>query len=186
MKYGWSLLLLLASPLFAQSYTAQWTAPTKNTDGSAITQTLNYTLWQATQGSTLAKVQTGIAGLSTTITKGLTPGTTQCFAVSALNTTTGSESAQTTPVCIAIPQPVPSAPGGLTITLATTSTIAYMVVPGADTYGVLIVGSVPLATQCDPTHGVLAGPVTYYIVPRTSVTLNAPFKNIPALLGQCS
>jgi hypothetical protein len=167
------LLSLFALPAFAQGYTAKWSAPLLNTDGSKATETLNYNLYQATQGKPLAKVQTGIAGLTTTITAGLTPGTTQCFAVSALNTSTGGESAQTAPVCVAIGQPVPGAPGGLTITPVTSSTIAYTIIMGNDKLVPLIVGSAPLGTPCDVTQPVLS---SYFVIPRAAVTWSSALR----------
>jgi hypothetical protein len=173
LKHLWSLLFLICcAPLFAQSYTARWTAPTTNTDGSAITQTLNYNLYQAACGSALVKVQSGIAGLTTTITKGMIPGTTQCFALTALNTTTGMESAQTSQVQVTVPQPTPNAPGGLTVTLATTSTIAYGLAPANDALAFLIVGSVPLGTPCllDQSANL------YHVVSRAAVTYDAPYR----------
>lgn len=94
-----------------------WSAPTANVDGSAITGAVSYNLYQGLTGA-LAKVQSGIAGGSATVTTGLTPGTTQCFAVTAVVATL--ESAQSVPVCITLavpPPPTPVSPTNVTITL---------------------------------------------------------------------
>lgn len=109
-----ALILLLPSLALASAIIA-WTAPTTNTDNTPATETLNYNLYQGLQGATLVKVQTGIAGLTATVTAGLTPGTTQCFAVTAVNTTTGAESAQSAQACGAIPLPSPGMPTQITV-----------------------------------------------------------------------
>jgi hypothetical protein len=93
----------------------------------------------------------------------------------------GPESAQTAPITTIVPPPPPT-PGGVTVSLATTSTIAYMLIAGADTYSVLIVGSVPLGTPCDATKNLLG---TYYVIPRASVTFTGALKPV-AVLGACS
>jgi hypothetical protein len=97
--------------------TLSWSAPTLNTDGSAITPPLTYNLYQGGSATSLAKVQTGLTSTSTTVSAGLTPGSTQFFSVTAVEN--GQESAQETPVSVGIPEPVPSAPTGLTVVLTT-------------------------------------------------------------------
>jgi hypothetical protein len=84
-----------------------WTAPTTNTDGTAITATLTYNIYQGLTGA-LAKVQSGVTTTAATITAGLTAGTTQCFAVTAV--ANGVESAQSNSACAAISQPSPNSP----------------------------------------------------------------------------
>ncbi len=90
-----------------------WTAPTTNADGSAITSTLTYNVYQGVQGAALAKVQSGIATATATITTGLTAGSTQCFTVSAV--ANSLEGAQTTTACAAIPFPTPGVPTQITV-----------------------------------------------------------------------
>ena len=89
-----------------------WTAPTTNTDGTPITGTLTYNIYQGPTGA-LVKVQSGVTGLAATITTGLTGGSTQCFAVTAV--VSGQESAQSNSACAAIPLSVPGAPGQVTV-----------------------------------------------------------------------
>jgi hypothetical protein len=110
-------LLLLSGVSFAQaapSAALSYAAPTTNTDGSAITAPLSYNIYQGLTGA-LVKVQSAVAGLSVTITTGLTAGTTQCFAVTAVEN--GVEGAQSNTACVAIPKPVPGVPTQVTIVL---------------------------------------------------------------------
>jgi hypothetical protein len=107
-------LCLAAFPALASPPQAalSWTAPTTNTDGSAITVPLTYNIYQGLSGS-LTKVQSGLSTVTVVITAGLTPGTTQCFAVTAI--AAGQESAQSSPACAAIPFAVPGSPGQVTV-----------------------------------------------------------------------
>ncbi len=90
-----------------------WTAPTLNSDGSTITATLTYNVYQAAQGSTLVKVQSALANTGVLISAGLTPGTTQCFAVTAV--ANGQEGAQSATACAAIPFQTPGVPTQITV-----------------------------------------------------------------------
>jgi hypothetical protein len=187
MKHLWSLLALFALPLQAQTVFAPtwfWTAPTTCSDKTPITNCplTGYTLSTGLKGQPLTVWGT-IAPNLTSVQTPNTPAGTWCGQLTA-NSANGP-STPTNPVCITLIGPVPAPPSGTAVTLVTTSTIAYMLVPGADTYGVLIVGTVPLTTPCDNAHVVWLSGVPYYVVPRASVTLSAPFKNIPALLAQC-
>jgi len=123
-KFG-LILLLAASVALAQaaSPTASlsWTAPTAYTSGAAFPSgtAITYNLYQGTQVGTavpsLLKVQSGLTAASATVTVGLTPGTTQCFAVTAL--VAGIESSQSNQACTAIPNPVPDAPTQITVVI---------------------------------------------------------------------
>jgi hypothetical protein len=117
--YGLSFALLLALPALAlAAATAAWTPPTLNTDGSTITAALTYNLYQGTQVAgvaTVLSVQTGITTATVTVTAGLTAGSTQCFAVTAVEA--GQESGMSPQACVLIPLPKPNAPTSLTITL---------------------------------------------------------------------
>ena len=64
--------------------------------------------------------------------------------------------------------------------LVTTSTIAYMLVPGKDTYGAIIVGSVPLGAPCVAAEPVL----TYFVVPVASITFTTGLKS-PVVVATC-
>lgn len=112
-------LLLLCSVSYAQAAPPQavvsWAAPTTNVDGSAITSTLTYNIYQGLAGA-LVKVQSGVPGTAAvTITAGLTAGTNQCFTVSAIEN--GVEGAQSNALCLLIPKAVPGVPTQVTIVL---------------------------------------------------------------------
>lgn len=108
-------LALIIAPIAAEAQTAtvSWTAPTKNTDGTSINAPLTYNLYQGAQGTTPTKVQSSLATTTATVTAGLTPGTTQCFTVTAL--ANGNESAQSASACAAIPFPTPGVPTQITV-----------------------------------------------------------------------
>jgi hypothetical protein len=109
--------LAVAGIAYAVSTTSaalSWTAPTTNTDGTAITATLTYNVYQGLSGA-LVKVQSNLTTAATTITTGLTANTTQCFAVTAI--ANGVESAQSTPACAAIPFPAPGAPTSVIVVI---------------------------------------------------------------------
>jgi hypothetical protein len=95
----------------APTATLTWVAPTLYTNGAAITGNLTYNVYQGLCAGTLAKVQSGITGLTVVITAGLTAGSNQGFAVTAV-TAASVESAQSTPTCKAFPAAVltPAAP----------------------------------------------------------------------------
>jgi hypothetical protein len=105
----------LALAASTESASLVWTAPTANTDGSAITATLTYNIYQGPSGA-LVKVQSAVSGTTATVTSGLTAGSVQCFAVTAIEN--GVESAQSNSACVTIPSPSPAAPTNLTITLS--------------------------------------------------------------------
>lgn len=113
------LLLLVCLSALAQTVTQNiqlgWVAPTKNTDGSAITGTLSYTLFQGPSAGPFIQVATGLSGTSTTVTSA-TAG--NCFALAAVEaqgaTTTASALSPT--VCALIP----SSPSGVTVTVSIT------------------------------------------------------------------
>lgn len=109
-------LLLCSTAALAQSAPSvlvAGSAPTTNVDGSTITATLTYNLYQSVQGGTLVKVQGPLTTLSATVTAGLTPGSTQCFTFTAIEG--GNESAKAPSACAAIPLPTPNAPSQITV-----------------------------------------------------------------------
>lgn len=113
-----SLALLAAGIAQAAPPTAlvSWTAPTANTDASAIVGAITYNIYVGTLVSgacALAKVQSGVATATTTVA--LTPGTTACVAVSAV--VGGVESAQSNQATAAVPLPTPNAPSQITVVI---------------------------------------------------------------------
>jgi hypothetical protein len=100
-------------PAVSTSVGLNWTAPTANTDASAIIGTLTYNLYQGPKAGPFAKVASGITG-TTTIVTSLSAGT--CFWLSAVEAITASstaESVPTGPVCAT----QPGSPGGLSISV---------------------------------------------------------------------
>lgn len=93
---------------YADPAVISFQAPTTYTDGTPIPAgtAFTYGVYQAPQGQPLVKVAT-ITGTTTTITTGLTPGATFCFAVTAI--INGQESAQSNQQCKLSAFPVPSA-----------------------------------------------------------------------------
>lgn len=181
------LLMLMLCPLAqAQSLTVTCEPPPKNADGSALAAgtSFSYALYGAKQGSPKVQVAQGLNTCSSVQT--VTPGT-WCYEAAAIawlpGTTPSAESAHTLEVCgtaVAI-TPTPGPPGNLTVTPVTTSTIAYMIVGGADTLSPLIVGTVPLGIPCDAQHEALG----LMIVPRAQVTFTSPIKAL-AVLARCT
>jgi hypothetical protein len=117
---GLLLALALSTAAYAAGLSAYlgWTTPTQNTDGSTITTALTYNAYQGLQGQPLNKIAAGLTVNTLVVSTGLTAGTTQCFAVTALEGT--AESAQSNQGCVAVPIPPPSkpnAPTGLTVVL---------------------------------------------------------------------
>jgi hypothetical protein len=109
-KFIFFAALLAASQAFAATATVSWIAPTTNTNGTAISGALTYNVYQ-----NAVKVQSGVAGLTATVTTGLTAGSTQCFSVSAVEA--GVEGAQSLPSCVTLQALTPNAPTVPTVTI---------------------------------------------------------------------
>lgn len=111
MLAGLIAVSMMAGAQTAPTATAKlsYTAPTTNTDNSAIAGALSYNVYMGAKGGAKSKVATGIAGLS--YTRANVP-MNSCFTVTAVNAA-GAESAQSSEVCIA----VPNAPTNLTVTV---------------------------------------------------------------------
>lgn len=115
------LILLLVSPwahgqTITQNIQLGWTAPVKNTDGSAITGTLTYLLFQGPSGGPFVQVATGVSGTSTVVTS---TSDGNCFALAAVETIGASSttSALTPTVCALVPSPASGLSISLTITV---------------------------------------------------------------------
>ncbi len=196
MKFLAGLLLaLVALPALAQtaaptfSPTWSWVAPVNCSDGTPVAPTTGtsnctitkFTLYTGLQGQPL----TAWGSVGPTVLSLQTPNTPAgiwCGQVTASDA--NGEGAPSTQACITLAPPavLPGSPTNPAVTLVTTSTIAYMLVPGNDTYGVTIVGSVPLGTTCDATKPLL----TYFVIPHAAVTLTGPVNKLTAILGACS
>lgn len=179
------LLLLLLIPIaHSQTYspTWHWVAPTQCADGTPATNCVltKYTLYTGLQGQ--PKTAWGvIAPTALSISTGNTSPGIWCGQVSA--SSAAGESALSKEACITL-APNPGAPTNPTVTLTTTSTIAYGLMPSNDRLAFLIVGSVPLGTPCvlDQVAN------TYHVVPRGTVTFDKPYKptTVTTVFAVCS
>lgn len=108
--FFWSFLLLASSVVVAAPQAVlTWTAPTTNTDGTPITGTLTYNVYQGAKGAEGATpVQSGLSALTVTITAGLVDGSTTCWQVTAVEG--GQESVKSNEACKTFPPATPIAP----------------------------------------------------------------------------
>jgi len=106
------------APNTTGTFRLSWTAPTKNTDGSPLTDLAGFRIYSSINGADQAQIKDLPASTTSVELSGYGPGT-YTFALSALNAA-GAESARATskPVVVKINQ-VPGAPGDLSITSVT-------------------------------------------------------------------
>lgn len=115
--------LAQSAPPTTATATLTYVAPTKNTDGSAITGPITYNLYAAAQGATPVKVAAGITGAAVfTLPLASIPagGVTECFALAAV--VGGFESVLSSPLAcklIAAP-PIPNGPSSIAISITFT------------------------------------------------------------------
>ena len=119
---GLSLSLLLTPAAFGACVsgasgtppgaTISFTAPTKNTDGTAVTGPLTYNVYQGVASGAEVKVASGAAGSPIQINTGLSPNTTYYWYVTVVEGT--GESGASNEVCKSFPA---SLPGVVTITI---------------------------------------------------------------------
>lgn len=111
-----------AATTVTASATLNWTAVTTATNGATITG-VTYNVWDGniaaggtcTAGA-ISQVATGLTGLTDTLTlSGVTPGTVECFAVSA--SAGGQTGALSAIVPFTIPTPPAPIPGTTTVTV---------------------------------------------------------------------
>jgi len=147
-----------------------WTAPTKNSNGSTLTDLTGYKILYGTSSSAL-NLSKSVSSSTTSTSIGSLAAGTWYFAVRAVNSKgaesgnsnvaaraiTGKSAAKTVSVYIA-----PSTP------YYTNSTRVYDItfVSGGRVLGAEV-GRVPLGVKCDTRYPV---PTGYYPVPRTNVT----------------
>lgn len=110
----WVSGLTVASPI-GSTATLSWTAPTLNTDGSALTNLASYNIYQ---GAT--KLASVLAPATSYVISGLAPGT-YTWTVTAVNSA-AAESAPSTPATGTVTPPVvvpstPQAPGSVSVTI---------------------------------------------------------------------
>jgi fibronectin type 3 domain-containing protein len=90
-----------------------FTAPTANTDGSALSLPLTYNIYQSTTSGAETKVATGQKGSPISVVTGITPNATYYWKVSVTDAG-GNESALSNEACKSFPK---SLPGSVTITI---------------------------------------------------------------------
>jgi hypothetical protein len=113
LLFGLTVASFALAQTIPPTVAVSWTAPTTNTNGSTITGAITYNLYVGGTGvAPLVTVQQKGITLTHVPATGVVPGTTMCFAVTAV--VGGVESAQTTPVCTAI-TPTPGIPTKLTV-----------------------------------------------------------------------
>lgn len=103
----------VASAQAARTATITFTAPTARTDGSAITGTLQYEVWQGLKGGTKALAGT-INNTTATITTGLVGGREYCWDVVVVEAGNAAKSDHSAEACKAFAL---SSPNTVTITV---------------------------------------------------------------------
>ncbi len=162
------ILLLCLLPMFAWAgdATLSWTAPTQNTDGSALTDLAGFKIYAGlVQGGPYGDVSITINNPSTTtfVVPGLAEGTTYFFVTTAFNSASPvQESDFSNEVSKLIPALVPMPPTMLMVADLT----VYNVIKQKDKFVLLAAGTVPADTPCDSTQVVNGR----YAVPTDLVT----------------
>lgn len=168
------LLLTASAPLYAGTATLSCTAPTQNTDGSAISGPLTFNWYRGTSASGLIKIGSSPA---CSYTDNAAPSGTNYWAVTAVSST-GVESAKSAVVSKAVPDPTPNPPTGLTVSNVT----AYKMRQTIDGYSFVAIGTVPLGTQCKGQS--IDG---LSIVPRDAVVMASKLDTKPLIaFAACS
>jgi hypothetical protein len=184
MKHLIWVLALLPGLAFGGSATLSWTAPTLNTDNSAISSTgptaiASYRAEYGTCTGGAFGTRTGevvVAAPTLSVTLPNLPAQLTCFRVYAKNNA-GVESDPSNVVSKLIPEAKPQPPGNLTVAALT----AYQLVKSVDKLAFSKVGTVPNGTVCDLNQPV--GP--YHVVPRSAVTWSVSVK-AQVVVAQCS
>lgn len=149
MRHAWFALLLLASAAGAGEMDITWTAPTKNCDGTPLTNLSGYALQWGQSGAQLP------AGALTYKVTGLTPGNWWA-SIAALSA--AGERSEFVTVTKTVAQTEFSTVGGPAFTL----------VKKRDGFVLLPVGTVPAGVTCIAAQTVNG----HYVVPRTAVAFS--------------
>jgi hypothetical protein len=154
---------LAAGAALAGDAPLSWTHNGKNTDGSAATLT-GFRIYYDTDDTLDRVIDIPNGALRAYVVTGLPPGTWH-FAMTAYSA--DGESVRTGTVTRDIAQPAPPQPP-TSVTL--TARPAYTIKQTQDNVAVVPVGSVPAATACDATRGVIVTGKPYYRVPVSAVS----------------
>lgn len=190
---GMLVLLLAIVECRATDLTAKCDAPTMGVDDTGqqvplpSDEVITFNLYGADQGQPLVLLTPTPLTSCVSVRANVTPGSTKCYAWTAVGTRpqgdAPKESAQTAPVCVAVPVPTvtPQPPGNVTVSMVTVATTAYMELQVQDGFNFLAVGTVPLGTPCDPTQRVN----NFNVVPASAVTWTGKIHRLAALAA-CS
>lgn len=157
----------IPDPVPRDAMRLSWTAPTQNTDGSAITKAITYTIYE---GTTAKCTTTATAASLTSLSVGVHSWTTTAK-------TTDGESAKSNVASKTITAAPPNPPTGLTVDPA--SLIAYTLVQSKDRIALVAVGHAAPGTACDSTQPVLG----YWVIPIASVTLVGTVRPVVVVAG---
>lgn len=162
------LLAMLAAAVHrvdAATGALSWTLPTKNDDGTSLTDISGFKLYRSTTNAMPASpVFTAAPTATSWADTSLLGGTTYFYWIAT--TTPRGDSTAVGPVSLTTVPSKPMPPTNFTVTGLT----AYMVLRQNDRFVALPVGTVPGGTACDPNNGAIAAGVTYYAVPSAAVT----------------
>jgi hypothetical protein len=136
----------------AAEATLSWEAPTKNCNGTPLTDLTGYDMTYGQKRTALP-----LTPLSKTVT-GLTPGT-WWFSLAAVTPTARSE-------FVTVEKTVTPAE------FVTTATTVYTALKKTNAFALAPVGTIALGVVCDPTQSVNG----HYVIPRTSVAWSGNIK----------
>lgn len=117
-KIIFALLALLSTNVFSATapiVTVNWSRPTLNTDGSAITSPITYQLYVGTAGHEVI-YKTPVTSPPYILVPTPAPGSQVCVQVTA--TADSVESAPSAEICKTLPKSTPNAPTAVTITIS--------------------------------------------------------------------
>lgn len=176
-----ALLLLLPLSVLAGSLSLNWTVPTKNTDGSNLTDGTSYKLYCAnTSAGVATATPVTIPGINTTSTTLAFPAGPVFCSISTVSTS-GGEGPRSNIAQGVVPASVPNPPSNVTMT--TSSGIAYKMRQAVDGYSLVRVGTVPAGIMVDGSHTIDG----LCVVPRDSVKFDSPIAPKPLIVvGPCS
>ena len=172
--------LVAATAMGAGTATLTWTAPTQNTNGTALTDLASYKIFEA---PTCAGVNTGLTPVATVsapaTTKTLTgyaDGSAVCFGVAAANAA-GVLSALSNTALKTFPTPnIPNSPTNLIVSVQLVT--AYKLRQSVDSYAMVPIGTVGLGTICNASRSVDG----YNVVPRVTVKLASRYDTMPLVV----
>jgi hypothetical protein len=177
MKKIFLLLALFATQAIAGEANLSWTAPTQNTDGTAYDDPGGFTVYF---GPASGGVQIGVDVPDPTATTFTVPDLTAgdwAFQVTAWDDKTPrNESVKSNTALKTIAGAPPAPPTSLTVA----DTTVFTIVKQVDRFVLLVVGSVPPDTPCDPTQTVNG----HYAVPVADVTFTGTVEAV-VVVAQC-